>query len=255
MEKAWLASQLDAGRSFEAIGREVGRHPSTVAYWAKKHGLTSRHAARHAARGEIERWRLEVAIACDLSVREIADGLRSQPATRASLARSITSLETPPGDAAGARRSLPSRSRVSRASPALPGATARHATPGGPAARFRCVRCRSEHVAGVAARSSARWSRGRRPVRALWLRRYVGALQFHHLDPVSKWFALSRRGATRSLAEARAEAAKCVLLCANCHAEVETAARARTDAVRAGGLSCLAHATVRGSSIGRAFDC
>ena len=50
---------------------------------------------------------------------------------------------------------------------------------------------------------------------------YIGALQFHHLDPLSKGFALSHRGATRSVAEARAEAAKCVLLCANCHAAVE----------------------------------
>jgi hypothetical protein len=32
---------------------------------------------------------------------------------------------------------------------------------------------------------------------------------------------LSRRGVTRALVEAREEARKCVLLCANCHAEVE----------------------------------
>jgi hypothetical protein len=49
----------------------------------------------------------------------------------------------------------------------------------------------------------------------------VVALQFHHVDPSAKRFALSREGVTRSLARAREEAAKCVLLCANCHAEVE----------------------------------
>jgi hypothetical protein len=49
----------------------------------------------------------------------------------------------------------------------------------------------------------------------------MAALQFHHLDPARKSFALSRNGVTRSLAELRAEAAKCVVLCANCHAEVE----------------------------------
>jgi hypothetical protein len=48
------------------------------------------------------------------------------------------------------------------------------------------------------------------------------ALHFHHVDAATKSFALSREGVTRSLAEARAEAAKCVLLCANCHAEVES---------------------------------
>jgi hypothetical protein len=50
---------------------------------------------------------------------------------------------------------------------------------------------------------------------------YIGALQFHHLDPATKAFSLGREGVTRSLAKAREEARKCVLLCANCHAMVE----------------------------------
>ncbi len=51
--------------------------------------------------------------------------------------------------------------------------------------------------------------------------RYPGALQFHHLDPESKEFGLGLRGVARSLDRCRAEARKCALLCANCHAEVE----------------------------------
>jgi hypothetical protein len=51
--------------------------------------------------------------------------------------------------------------------------------------------------------------------------RHVGALEFHHVDPADKRFALSHMGIARSLERARAEARKCVLLCANCHAEVE----------------------------------
>jgi hypothetical protein len=51
--------------------------------------------------------------------------------------------------------------------------------------------------------------------------RCLAALEFHHLDRSTKSFALARRGITRSMAEAQAEAKKCVLLCANCHAEVE----------------------------------
>jgi hypothetical protein len=51
--------------------------------------------------------------------------------------------------------------------------------------------------------------------------RWPGALEFHHLDPSKKAFALSMRGLTRSIEKLRIEAAKCVLLCANCHAEVE----------------------------------
>lgn len=50
---------------------------------------------------------------------------------------------------------------------------------------------------------------------------YDGALQFHHKDPLQKSFGLSGKGQTYSLARKRKEAAKCVLLCANCHAEVE----------------------------------
>jgi IS30 family transposase len=50
---------------------------------------------------------------------------------------------------------------------------------------------------------------------------WQAALQFHHRDPGEKLFALSHQGITRSLAKAREEARKCILLCANCHAEIE----------------------------------
>ena len=45
-------------------------------------------------------------------------------------------------------------------------------------------------------------------------------LHFHHVDPSSKSFSVNMaRG--KSLASFRAEAAKCVLVCANCHGEIE----------------------------------
>jgi hypothetical protein len=47
------------------------------------------------------------------------------------------------------------------------------------------------------------------------------ALQFHHRDPSKKSFAIAAGGLTRSIEVLRIEAAKCDLLCANCHAEVE----------------------------------
>ena len=77
--------------------------------------------------------------------------------------------------------------------------------------------------------------------------RYAGALQFHHLDPAGKQFGVSAQGIPRSMERARAEARKCVLLCANCHAEVEAGARTLTLESRG--------VPIRGSSIGRAFDC
>lgn len=51
--------------------------------------------------------------------------------------------------------------------------------------------------------------------------RFAGALHFHHVDPAQKEFAVSRNGATLGIETLRAEAAKCVVLCGNCHAEVE----------------------------------
>jgi hypothetical protein len=50
---------------------------------------------------------------------------------------------------------------------------------------------------------------------------HSAALHFHHVDPSRKAFSLSAAGVTRSIARARAEARKCVLLCSNCHALVE----------------------------------
>jgi hypothetical protein len=49
----------------------------------------------------------------------------------------------------------------------------------------------------------------------------VDALDFHHLDPKEKSFAISYKGYTRSWENVKLELAKCILLCANCHRELE----------------------------------
>ncbi len=72
------------------------------------------------------------------------------------------------------------------------------------------------------------------------------ALGFHHLDPASKAFGLALGGVSRSLEKARAEATKCVLLCANCHMEVEAGLH-EPSAIVAGAIG--------GNSIGRVPDC
>lgn len=51
-------------------------------------------------------------------------------------------------------------------------------------------------------------------------RRWRGALHFHHIDPLTKSFAIRNSGNTFAWAKIRSELDKCVLLCANCHAEV-----------------------------------
>jgi hypothetical protein len=46
-------------------------------------------------------------------------------------------------------------------------------------------------------------------------------LQFHHTDRKAKLFGVAMKGRTISFERLLAEARKCLLLCANCHAEVE----------------------------------
>jgi cytochrome c553 len=45
-------------------------------------------------------------------------------------------------------------------------------------------------------------------------------LTFHHVDPSQKLFAMSM-AVGRSIAAFREKARKCVLVCANCHGEIE----------------------------------
>ena len=46
-------------------------------------------------------------------------------------------------------------------------------------------------------------------------------LHFHHVDPATKSFALSVASG-KGLSKLRQEAKKCVLVCANCHGEIES---------------------------------
>jgi hypothetical protein len=50
--------------------------------------------------------------------------------------------------------------------------------------------------------------------------RCIVNLGFHHVDPSQKSFAMSM-GIGRSIAAFREEAKKCILVCANCHGEIE----------------------------------
>ena len=215
MDEAWLESQLSEGRSIESIARETGRAASTVAYWVNKHGLTSRHAPKHAARGGIARAELQTLVEDGRSIREIAAALGVSAATvRHWLAK--YGFKTQP-------------SRYVRG-PDKPSSVMRECmrhgwvtfVSVGQDGRLRCGRCNAEAV-----------SERRRRVKQLLVAEfggacrlcgfaeYDGALQFHHLDPNTKAFQLGGRGLTRSLEALRREAQKCVLLCANCHAMVE----------------------------------
>lgn len=217
MHEERLALWVSEGLSLEQIGRLVGRHPSTVAYWLAKYGLNAPGREKHAARGPIERAELTELVERGASIAEIAETLRrGTNSVRHWLKR--YGLET-----AGT-----SRRRATRESPALTqemvcrqhGRTDFRRDAQG---YFKCLRCRAEAV-----------TRRRRKVKAILVAeaggacsicgydRSPGALHFHHIDPSVKQFELSAEGFARSLERARAEARKCVLLCSNCHAEVES---------------------------------
>lgn len=49
----------------------------------------------------------------------------------------------------------------------------------------------------------------------------IDALHFHHLDPSKKSFSLSSQGVRISLKESLEEIKKCIMVCANCHYELE----------------------------------
>ena len=216
MDPVWLAEQLAAGRSIESLASEVGRSPSTVAYWVNKHALQSSHAPRHAARGGIEREALAALVEEGLSIRQIARRFEVSATTVRHWLRRH-GLKTQP--AHYSRRDAAKPHEVLRR-------CRRHGWVAfvrtGAEGHYRCSRCNSEAVA-----------ERRRRVKEILVAEaggacvvcgfcaYLGALQFHHRDPALKSFELSRQGVTRSLERLRREARKCVLLCANCHAMAE----------------------------------
>ena len=90
MDRDWLEAQLTAGRSIESIAREVGKHPSTVGYWLKKHGLTSHYAELHGARGSLARDQLAELVRQGLSIREIGQAVGEERHDRPLLAARTT---------------------------------------------------------------------------------------------------------------------------------------------------------------------
>jgi transposase len=219
MDKDALAAMLGRGLSVERIAQRLRKHPSTVSYWIQKHGLAAMNERKHAPKGGIARERLAALVDSGLSTREIAAevGL-SQTGVRHWLKRH--DLSTRASERAEQVREARDAGRiVMRRTCGHHGQTEFTLEAGG---YYRCKRCRMERVA-----------QRRRRLKEMLVSdagggccvcgydRYIGALQFHHLDPAQKRLEISRNGVTLSLAALRAEAAKCVLLCSNCHAEVE----------------------------------
>lgn len=88
--------------------------------------------------------------------------------------------------------------------------------------QFRCRKCRSLYVAQNRIRTKEKLVKhlgGKCQIcsynKSIW------ALEFHHINPAEKEFSISHDGITRGIGRCLEEVKKCVLLCANCHREVE----------------------------------
>ena len=223
MDKDALTQLLARGLSVEKIAKRFDRHPSTVSYWLDKYGLTAPYREKHAAKGGIARERLEELVLSGSTIAEIAGELGRSKATvrhwlRKYGLRTINST---------GRRSDP----LIQAAKAAGLASVHMTCPTHGETEFliegrgyyRCKRCRSGAVTGR-----------RRKVKATLVAeaggccalcgydRCFAALSFHHLDPSQKRLHVSADGRCLAMETLRAEARKCVLLCANCHAEVES---------------------------------
>jgi transposase len=223
MDRASLEQMLGEGLSLAEIGGRVGRHEATVSYWVKKHGLEAVNHRKHVARGGLERERLEALVGAGMSIAQIADETSLSKAgvrhwlTRHGLKTHGASGRRVRVEAAQARQDGLS---VVVLSCRQHGETAFVLDQRG---YYRCKQCRSAAV-----------SRRRRRVKELLAAEAGGAccicgysrdaraLHFHHLDPSQKRREINARGAGMAIEVLRAEARKCVLLCANCHAEVES---------------------------------
>lgn len=219
MEKGELQAMLAEGLSLERMGEMVGRDPSTVSYWMRKHGLEAVNRERHAARGGLDRAELERAVKAGMSIAELAEAFeRSKGTIRHWLGRYGLSTKNRVGSA---KRDALEGDRTRQTT--ITGRCHRHGEvefvrEG--ASRFRCRQCRMDFV-----------NRRRRKVKAILVAeaggcccicgydRSIVALQFHHLDPTQKVIAIS--GRCLAIDTLREEVSKCVLLCSNCHAEVE----------------------------------
>jgi len=214
MDRELLAGWLEQGLSLTEIGELTGRDASTVGYWVAKFGLRANGATKHAERGGLTRAQLEPLVLEGASTREIATKLgRSQSTVRHWLQRH--GLRT-----TRQRRRFAGEKPKEILSQCRQHGTTRFILEGRGA--YRCAMCRSAAVSEWRRRTKRRLVEAGGGACALCgYDEHVAALHFHHLDPAEKRFALSNKGGTLAFEKIRAEAEKCILLCANCHAEVE----------------------------------
>ena len=215
MDRDWLESQLAAGRSIESIAREVGRTRRRSRYWVNKHGLTSQHAARHAPAAASSARALQALVEDGMSIRQIASRLRRERHDRPPLAAAVRAEDAARALRAPRRGRDPPSSCASAAAHGW-GAFVRVGRRGALPLRAMQHARRSPTAAGGSRRSSSR--------RPAALRGSAGSTPTpgrcnsttRSRDEVVR--GQPRRESPARWSGLRAEARKCVLLCANCHA-------------------------------------
>ncbi len=219
LDREVLKRCLDDGMSLIETGRLVGRKPGTVGYWVKRHGLVANGSNRYRPGRGVRRAILAPLVMEGMTLGQIAARLEVS-ITTAQYWISKYGLPRPVdirrGDVEERLRNGDTRAiRKCRHHGIVEFLLDRRGS-------WRCRQCRQDAVA----------ERRRKVKRILVAEaggrcqicgydRAVGALQFHHVEPATKRFSLAQKGHTVGIQTARAEAAKCVLLCANCHVEVE----------------------------------
>jgi len=218
MDRERLERYLSDGLSLEAIGALEGKHPSTVGYWLKRLGLEPSHP-EHGRRMELGEQRLRALADEGLTLAEIAEIL---DVSQSTVKRRLGGLGITRRSASRKQLALATRERGETCFTAtcrFHGEAKFHAFPDG---KSRCASCNSEAVSRCRRKRKevlAEEAGGR--CRRCGYHEFLAALQFHHRDPKEKEFGLAEAGVTRSLEKCRAEAKKCILLCANCHSAFE----------------------------------
>lgn len=185
----------------------------------KKHGLEPVSKGKHANRGGLPEDRLRELAANGATIREMGEALERHPSTiRYWLKRygiesrgmGLRRPELQEAREAGRRRVWSTCIHHGKVVYVLEGR-----------GYYRCTKCRQAAVSEWRRRTKRKLvaAAGGACARCGY-DEFQGALQFHHLVPGEKSFGISR-GVNRSFAELEAEADKCILLCANCHAEIE----------------------------------
>jgi transposase len=222
MKKESLEVLLAQGLSVEKIARRFGKDASTISYWMGKYGLEAVNREKHAAKGGIDEQRLSALVTAGMTIAEIAAEVALSKGTVRYWLRAygLRTTNLPGARAGGVARAARDAGELTVTLACAHHGEAEFYLEG--RGSYRCKRCRVDAVA-----------RRRRRVKAILIaeagggcvicgyNRHPRSLAFHHLDPLEKRLEINAKGIAVSLERLRAEARKCVLLCANCHAEVE----------------------------------